>query len=549
MSTRPHLLNYLTGVVEGGDSDREGGRSSGGSDPLRTPERPKRFMAGELIVPDSVGRHSLEDAVEVKRSLHEKNKGVGAMMMKQRTPVQPEKNFDEPVFEPSQQPIYPPVPHDEARNGRYVKAEVPSEVAPRLSTPQLCIVHTSCLNRGIDPTVTRVTWDAIDHTSSILVVSSDGTKSLGVVARGFITNHASKNVISLSEAVFTDTSLASMVSDKGWEKIHCIDDAWMQITEWDDSTPVPEGSYLPFVLEKLREEEKELRMKKAAEQKQQIQDTPPVVKSLPKVQFTKKRKIDADIIELDDEDEEEEKHDEVEIVATIPERPKPSMRAMPAVPPPAKERKVTPIDLDANEGEWKPRNTRRASRQTPTENPIFAPKTTLQKEYPCRSTFHQWATSASSHASRQCKYCASCHWMETLFNGEDGYCSWNHEPTVTKINRSKLCKEDKALALRRLKLWIKENEAAAEVVPVSRTRPGAVAGGTSYPPPLPLASTTTATVKKEDVKPPLLPLEDPIEDADDASVMFPPPFSPPTRRVLLTDPNPATIDPDENWEW
>ena len=120
---------------------------------------------------------------------------------------------------------------------------------------------------------------------------------------------------------------------------------------------------------------------------------------------------------------------------------------------------IEEIDVDAEEegsggggseqngGTWRTRAGRLSRKKGAHKaNPLFLPDVTLKERYPCTSVFHSRVVKSNQHASRQCPYCASCHWMETLFHNKDAYCCWKHEPSLIKINRSPLSEADKKQA-------------------------------------------------------------------------------------------------------
>lgn len=60
--------------------------------------------------------------------------------------------------------------------------------------------------------------------------------------------------------------------------------------------------------------------------------------------------------------------------------------------------------------------------------------TTTVDGYPsCVSQFHQRYADASKHASRACRYCATCHLMEIIFRNCQHDCACKHWPTAGKI--------------------------------------------------------------------------------------------------------------------
>lgn len=51
----------------------------------------------------------------------------------------------------------------------------------------------------------------------------------------------------------------------------------------------------------------------------------------------------------------------------------------------------------------------------------------------CCSRFHSRYADPAKHASSECRFCATCHLMEILFNGCKADCVWKHWPTKRRI--------------------------------------------------------------------------------------------------------------------
>eukprot|EP00754_Rhynchopus_humris_P049789 Rhum_TRINITY_DN8581_c0_g2::Rhum_TRINITY_DN8581_c0_g2_i1::g.28807::m.28807 len=187
---------------------------------------------------------------------------------------------------------------------------------------------------------------------------------------------------------------------------------------------------------------------------------------------------------------------------------------------------------------WRSRASRLSRPRTDTANPLFRPQGELRQRYPCASAFHATYVLGDAHASRQCPYCANCHWMETLFNGKDAYCSWKHEPTVTKIQRSKLSESDKRYALQKYEEWRRRmaTERQDDVIAEQATSP--------------------TTIKQEQDPPtsgerPAADAPRPASPTQSLELEFLPPAasSRVRKRRRLIRPNPSSEEPDPSWDW
>lgn len=75
----------------------------------------------------------------------------------------------------------------------------------------------------------------------------------------------------------------------------------------------------------------------------------------------------------------------------------------------------------------------------------------------CASNYHGFYADREKHASKECRFCASCHLMEVIFNSCKADCLWKHWPTERKIRlHLKRFPEVMRLALERFSLMQKE---------------------------------------------------------------------------------------------
>ena len=383
--------------------------------------------------------------------------------------------FEELIEQPPPPPsrrdceLEPPrTPTSEKRTG-YVFASVPKTILPLLSGGR-CVVHSSLLSKP--PMDKEIEWNDIDFLKAILVVDKTRQVSYGVCDRNMLHEESrllaqGKQVVVLDDIDFVDTSIRQLISTTKMppgeaERQNVIDYVWtrqaIEVYPFDPVSRIIQlpNNYFRRNIEEAQQtriaaENKEAdakRHKMEAQKRAFTNNKTPVVvkKSLKPEQPEKPAVIDVD-----------------DVGPNTPEKNVVIKQEKNTTTTSTKDPVQEVVATSASSTEQILINAR--MRRTTTSNPLFSPKPDIRFKYPCRSTFHDTYGNPKHHGSPQCPFCATCHWLETLFNDADPYCTWKHEPTVHKIRRSKLSADDKKFAFIKLNTYEKKvmrQEAQAE---------------------------------------------------------------------------------------
>ncbi|KAJ9472188.1 hypothetical protein DIPPA_28998 [Diplonema papillatum] len=546
MAERKHLLAHLSKDAEvESDEGRRVASASGGSNPLLSPEKTV-MKAADIVVPDAVWKYntavsrsnSEAEAPSSKEILESRNAERAALLTQVLPEVLDAAKSPEPKSKtgsttPTRKPsrdVESPPPGAQATTPaqRYLLIQ---NIPQAVTTVEggSCIAHSSLLRRRALGRVGN--WDDLDLQRGILVVTQDHSVALGLIDRRMLREPAKYRgmpVVAIDTGILLDDRVMHTIDTTNAGSDHCIDFAWANVMyEVASTESMPDDHYLHSVV--CKEE--------LAARKELLRKTPTPA---PEPKRRKRKKASVAIVDVIDTDSEDgdgsapfrsavrlEKRKKDTLHSTLV--PAPSASRMP--PPAAKRARPEVIvidddgvDDDAEDGaatvatdrsgsRWKTR-TERATRPS-NSNKFFRPQDELRKQFPCKSLFHdKFSGNTNRHASPECPYCATCHWMEVLFNGEDPACPWKHEPTETKIKRSVLDKADKQIALKLFKAWQTEGETAT-----NSAATGAATGA-----PVPAGPTPLKEVKKE------------VETAS---------FTPPVAKR-----KPRNIEePDEAWQW
>ena len=585
------MLAHLSHDVEAAASP---GSELGDRAREHSPASPPQPLAGDdIVVPDSVGRY---DSTSDERSALHASVGPIAEYVLQlcaQETVQEEGSSPAEASDESEAVCSPVSSLAPALSSRgYVPVRIPRSVCDGMLVTRTTHVHPDLLVSRARESASLISFSTdVDFDKALLIVSSDMTLAHGIVARCLLrgTHSAARSadVAPICEVEFRDSGVEALVEHLCSSQMRecegaAVDDAILQLNRNAEQVPLHFPQYLAReardLLTQQLSEQCLLGENSGPDERSGLPDAPlTLVSSRPLTRFTQPTVPPPVVGQVIDVDSDETVNDTDVLPVMLPPhhvQPRPTsvhpapdihliaeeLRAFgrataSAAPPPAD----AVIDVDVVEANpqhtnvgqasvnaesdavsaWRSRASRLSRPKTDTANPLFRPQGELRQRYPCASAFHATYVLSDAHASRQCPYCANCHWMETLFNGKDAYCSWKHEPTVTKIQRSRLSESDKRYALQKYEEWRR-----------------LMASGNQQEDVIAEQATSPARVKQEQDPPspgelPAGGAPRPASPTQSSELEFLPPAasSRVRKRRRLIKPNPSSEEPDPSWDW